>query len=615
MHSRPTTTTPIVRIVSALFLLAILSSTQAQTPKPKSPPAAIPAVRGPADVPENSVEVEELEPPAVVLDQSAASPLIRALYQATRETKEAPTLADIAEAKRLLGTGTDVNSADTDGRTALHWAIFGASYATKPAVLVGYEEVADLLIHKGVDINRQDVYNDTALDYLLYSPSFELQTLLLESGAGSGFLTESRRLKTAMPPANSTAATAAAPDLAAGKTLSIRLDAPVYSDRSRTGDPVTGTVTYPLCRSGEDISCPPGELVVAPGTKVRGTVLFAQKAPDKYWRPRLVLDFANIVHPDGSLTPLYTRVLNVDNARETVRNNEIFGIVQPHAHGKVSLALSAVGVVNPIAGYAVRGVSTVYGLSIRREILFPSGTDLQVQIVRPSTLQRKASWSGWPLVPDDPKLRSIVEAAPGRVATPSGAPSDLTNLLFIGTEQELIAAFREAGWFQADRVSMVSSLNAVQATLRNTDYISAPVSSLLLSGQQPDLVFQKSLDTFAQRHHIRIWKQPVLFQGREIWVGAATHDIAVSNSRAKTKWSHRVDPHIDRERDWIQSDLLYAGTARAYTNIDRPAAPRNAANATGDVLITDGKMGVVELAGTTHPGDPDPKLQIRKPAR
>ena len=78
--------------------------------------------------------------------------------------------------------------ADAKGRTALHWAIFGASYHTKATVLVAYEEIADALIRQGVEINRQDAYQDTALDYLLYSPSFEIQTLLIENGASSGFL-------------------------------------------------------------------------------------------------------------------------------------------------------------------------------------------------------------------------------------------------------------------------------------------------------------------------------------------------------------------------------------------------------------------------------------------
>jgi hypothetical protein len=65
-------------------------------------------------------------------------------------------------------------------------------------------------------------------------------------------------------------------------------------------------------------------------------------------------------------------------------------------------------------------------------------------------------------------------------------------------------------------------VKAAQATARQTGYSSAHVSSLLLDGKQPDLVFQKSLDTFAKRHHVRIWKKTKTYGGREVWVGAAT---------------------------------------------------------------------------------------------
>ncbi len=242
----------------------------------------------------------------------------------------------------------------------------------------------------------------------------------------------------------------AKPILLPGQTLSVRLEVPVYSDRSRTGDPITATVTYPLCKNGEQVACKEGELLIPPGTKVNGTILFASKAPDKYSRPRLVLDFSNILHKDGKRSPLYARVLDVDNARETIRNNEILGIVQPHATSKVSVAMAALGAVNPIAGYTIKGVQTVYGLSIRREILFPAGTDIQVQIVRPSMLKEKEAWPGWQPLPVDAHLRQLVASAPMRTHTPNKTPSDPTNLMFLGGQKQLIAAFGEAGWFEAD---------------------------------------------------------------------------------------------------------------------------------------------------------------------
>ena len=62
-----------------------------------------------------------------------------------------------------------------------------------------------------------------------------------------------------------------------------------------------------------------------------------------------------------------------------------------------------------------------------------------------------------------------------------------------------------------------------------------------------------------------------------------------------------LDPHIDREREWVETDLLFVGTAAAYADVDRPHAPRQASNATGDEMVTDGKMSVVELATMKAP--------------
>jgi hypothetical protein len=541
---------------------------------------------------------EDLAPAAVTLDVSKDSALIQVLYQATRETKEKAILEQIAKAQELVDSGADLKAIDPDGRTALHWAVFGSSYSTKPKVVVAYEKLADDMIHRGVELNREDRYQDTALDYLLYSPNFEMQTLLIENGATSGFLaafghffdevsegfpkTEAARI-----------AIAHAADMKPGMTFRIQLQSPVYSDRSRTGDPVTAWVVTPVYNGNT--------LLIEPGAIIDGTVLFAQKAPNKYDRPRIVLDFSNVPHKDGSRSPLYLRVLDVDNARETIRNNEIIGIVQPHVSSKVGLAVSAVGAVNPIAGAALKGAQAIYGLSIRREIYFPEGTDIMVQVVRPSMVKEKSVWPGWPEMPVSPELQKIVHHAPLRTMTGKQIPSDLTNVMFIGTEKQLLTAFDEAGWYQADNLGVGSGLKSFQATIRRTGYNSAPVSLLTLNGKPPDHVFQKGLDTFAKRHHVRIWKLSETYNGEEVWVGAATHDIAISNSNKGTKWSHRIDPHVDRERDWIQTDLLYNEMARGYAYVPRPNAPQKTMNGSGDEMLTDGEMMVMELGQPKTP--------------
>jgi hypothetical protein len=250
-------------------------------------------------------------------------------------------------------------------------------------------------------------------------------------------------------------------------------------------------------------------------------------------------------------------------------------------------------------------------LSIRREILFPAGTDVQIQIVRPSMLKQKEPWPGWPKLDVDARLQQLVKTAPPRTHTPNKTPSDPTNLMFLGGRQQLIAAFNEAGWFAADDLGVKSALKTAQAVLRQSGYSSAPVSELQIAGLPPDLVFQKSLDTFAKRHHVRVWKLSQTYNGQDVWVGAATHDIATTNSRAGSKWSHRIDPHVDRERDWVETDLLFVGTGLAYADVERPNAPRKISNATGDVIVTDGKISVVQLATPKKATGGEPVLTTR----
>ena len=189
------------------------------------------------------------------------------------------------------------------GRTALHWAVFGASYHTKPNVLVAYEEIADSLIQRGVEINKQDVYQDTALDYLLYSPSFEMQTLLIENGASSGFLaafyTFFNQMSTCVPPTHDAA---------------VALPARPIWHRAR---PWRSGSTFPFTATDREPAIPSRRLSPTPVQKRRATGLqrrrpagFARNQGQRHgavcgqgsgqiFAASLVLDFSNIVHKNG----------------------------------------------------------------------------------------------------------------------------------------------------------------------------------------------------------------------------------------------------------------------------------------------------------------------------
>src|SRR6266542_3363039 len=114
------------------------------------------------------------------------------------------------------------------------------------------------------------------------------------------------------------------------------------------------------------------------------------------------------------------------------------------------------------------GVRTAYGASLRREIAFPAGTDLTVQVVQPSILKKRDPWREWPVLAMEEHLRRLVQYAPLRTEAARQIPSDLTNVIFIGSREELEAAFQAAGWKNANHVGLKSAFEELQAAARKS---------------------------------------------------------------------------------------------------------------------------------------------------
>ena len=83
--------------------------------------------------------------------------------------------------------------------------------------------------------------------------------------------------------------------------------------------------------------------------------------------------------------------------------------------------------------------------------------------------------------------------APLRTEAARSVPSDLTNVLFIGSREELEAAFQAADWKNANHLGLKLAFEELQAAARKSGYDQAPVSLLTLNGAPPDIVFQKAL--------------------------------------------------------------------------------------------------------------------------
>jgi len=187
------------------------------------------------------------------------------------------------------------------------------------------------------------------------------------------------------------------------------------------------------------------------------------------------------------------------------------------------------------------------------------------------------------------RLANWVKARSGPITYANGkAASDIFNVVMLGSRQQLAATFVNSGWTEADPRTLAASSRMYRAFSAMHSYASAPVSLLLFKGAPPDLVFEKSLDTVTQRHHVRFWRAGK-FEGVEVWLGAATHDTGVKFRLASMSFTHKIDPDVDLEREKIATDLSFAECA------DEPAyLPGMAPVPAGQSRIqTDGRVAVL----------------------
>ena len=84
--------------------------------------------------------------------------------------------------------------------------------------------------------------------------------------------------------------------------------------------------------------------------------------------------------------------------------------------------------------------------------------------------------------------------------TGDGLPGDPVNLVLTGTLQQLNAAFKLAGWSQADRLGVANSWRMIRAFVFNSPYPTAPFSTLYLFWADHRLDIPKCLLLTQHRH-------------------------------------------------------------------------------------------------------------------
>jgi hypothetical protein len=225
------------------------------------------------------------------------------------------------------------------------------------------------------------------------------------------------------------------------------------------------------------------------------------------------------------------------------------------------------------------------------EIDLPAGAEMTLQ-VNCASLER--SWGKAPeQITLDEGLSEFLRQQPVGIRKADGSPTaDLINVALIGSEETVALAFAEAGWSRADRLTKTSFKQVYTAFTQRQGYAEAPVSTLYYEGREPDLVFQKSLNSIAKRHHVRLWRVAGP-DGEPIWLGAATHDVTVGFDRKTFGLLHKIDENIDRERRKVTADLEFTGALRGQTDLARMLP-------TSDGAKTDQALSVARVEFPEH---------------
>jgi len=381
-------------------------------------------------------------------------------------------------------------------------------------------------------------------------------------------------------------------EVPAGAQLQVRLKTKIASNTSKPDDPVETMVIAPVLVNGA--------LAIPAGVTLGGVVTGASAATDPTVRATLALDFREL-EMGGRRIRVHTLLTAVENARESVNDKgEIQGILANETLSarmdsgidKVTEKYSGLG------GFLSAAKKAVFK-ETEGDISYDSGVEMDLKLTAALTLTGAP-----PPGPDaalqpvaDPRaLIGLVNRQPFQTrAQKPPKESDITTLMFIGSQEELQGAFAGAGWSQASKLGEKSKLETLRALAEDRGYSEAPVSILYLDGRPPDMVFEKTNNTFSKRHHLRIWLRPDPYRGQPVWVCAATHDTGIDFSAKDRTFIHRIDSQIDLERSKVVNDLLLTGKVQSLLMVDRPNVPRNGQNATGDNLTTDGKMAVLIL--------------------
>jgi hypothetical protein len=195
----------------------------------------------------------------------------------------------------------------------------------------------------------------------------------------------------------------------------------------------------------------------------------------------------------------------------------------------------------------------------------------------------------------------LLKGLPRRVSDPDGKPGDMVNVLIIGTPEQMLQVFNAAGWVQVDKTVGNTALNAFVDSIEKKDYLTMPMSTLFLFNRPQDYGFAhgEPVKVAMSRNHLRVWKSPSVVGGQPVWCVAATHDIGFERDQRNNGVTHKIDPAIDGEREYVNGTLSGTGLVVQRDHVTPADSLTTAKTATGGEFHSDGRILALVLANAT----------------
>jgi hypothetical protein len=192
-------------------------------------------------------------------------------------------------------------------------------------------------------------------------------------------------------------------------------------------------------------------------------------------------------------------------------------------------------------------------------------------------------------------MKEMIAFLPPRVLNGQGREGDMINLIFIAKEDDFQRVFARAGWVKVDKMNVTLFWHLLW---QRKHYVKLPMDNFYLYGRAQDYSYAlpDPAAILARRHHLRIWKTDHEINGNPIWVGAATHDVAIKFERRKLWMIHRIDPNVDAEREFIAENLTETHLVTQVEYLASTLPVFQAQTASGEAYHSDSRILLLDFS-------------------